>query len=233
MTGPLTAAVRAVLAAGFTTVTGARPVLTSGGPVRDLPDQAVYYANHSSHLDFATLWAVLPGRLRDRVRPVAARDYWSSGIRRLLAEGLFNAHLVDRTGSGGGRAHAGGAPSDQLAGMTAVLDAGDSLIIFPEGTRGTGETVAPFQSGLYHLARHDPAIPVIPVTLGNLGRILPKGELVPVPHLSSVTFHEPIAVAPGESRAEFLERARQVLLAGATAGAPGADAEVADEGDAT
>ena len=225
MTGALTSTARAVLAAGFTTITGARPVVPCGGSVRALPDQAVFYANHSSHLDFATLWAVLPSRLRDRVRPVAARDYWSTGVRRMLAEGLFNAHLVDRTGSGGGRSHAGGAPSDQLAGMTAVLDAGDSLIIFPEGTRGTGETLAPFQSGLYHLALHDPTVPVIPVTLGNLGRILPKGERVPVPHLSTVTFHPPVAVGPGETKAAFLERARRVLLDGAADPADGTGTE--------
>src|SRR5437660_11778666 len=60
------------------------------------PRQRVYFANHTSHLDFVVLWAVLPKELRPLVRPVAAKDYWSSGIRNRLAVKVFNAVLVER-----------------------------------------------------------------------------------------------------------------------------------------
>lgn len=196
---------------------GARVVGPDGGPPH-FPEQAVYYANHSSHLDFVTLWAVMPPHLRRRVRPVAAQDYWGAGWRRRIAEGLFNAHLVRRQGHDAGasrspqRTGAGAGTGGQLAGMTAVLDAGDSLIIFPEGTRGDAETVAAFHSGLYRLARHDPRIPVVPVTLRDLGRILPKGEVVPVPHLSTVVVHDPLPSAVGCGQGEYLAAARAVLV---------------------
>lgn len=209
------------LARVLTAAEGVRVTGPDGAPP-SFPDQAIYYANHSSHLDFVTLWSVMPPRLRRRVRPIAAKDYWGSGIKQKVAEGVFNAYLVDRHGSGkrGGsdqsppRASSAGASpkgSGQLAGMTAVLDGGDSLIIFPEGTRGDGERVARFHGGLYRLALHDPSIPVIPVTLRDLGRILPKGEVIPVPHLPTVVVHAPLTVGPGESQEDFLNRARDVL----------------------
>lgn len=191
------------------------------------PPQAIYYSNHSSHLDFLTLWAVMPPQLQPRVRPIAAADYWGSGIKSQVAQGVFNAHLVHRgksapTPSGSGRqasfpnrhTRSGVSPrgQGQLAGMTAILDAGDSLLIFPEGTRGAHDAVADFQAGLYRLAAHDPSIPVVPVTLKNLGRILPKGEMIPVPHLTTVIVHEPLSLEPNESQQEFLTRARQILV---------------------
>lgn len=174
-----------------------------------LPAQAVFYANHSSHLDFVTLWAVLPPDLQRRVRPVAAADYWGAGLRRRVATGWFNAYLVDRGGGRDGRrtrragagSRSGVVPEDggQLQGMLDILARGDSLIIFPEGTRGSGERVAEFKAGLHVLAAAHPEVPVVPVSLLNLGRILPKGEGVPVPHLSTVRFHRPLAPPPPTS----------------------------------
>lgn len=199
------------------TITGFAGVQVTGadGAEPQLPDQAIYYANHSSHLDFLTIWAALPAPLQKRARPVAAKDYWGSGLRKTVAEKVFNAHLVQRHGSSSTRQRAsdsGVSPKGQIAGMTEVLDAGDSLIIFPEGTRGDGESIAEFHGGLYRLAQHSPQIPVIPVTLANMGRILPKGELIPVPHLSTVIFCEPLRLRPGEDRQSFLTRAREVLI---------------------
>lgn len=196
----MTRTVRRTLAGAIRLITGARPIGSPSG----LPSQAVFFANHSSHLDFVTIWALLPGRIRDRVRPVAAGDYWGTGLRRRIAVGIFNAHLVDRSGSA--------RPGSQIESMLEVLDAGDSLIIFPEGTRGRDE-IAPFHGGLHRLARERPAVPIVPVALGNLGRILPKGGIVPVPHLATAAFLDPIALETGESRDDFLARARELLAA--------------------
>ncbi|PPB50088.1 1-acyl-sn-glycerol-3-phosphate acyltransferase [Arthrobacter pityocampae] len=211
--------VSSVLRRGLATLisafAGARVATAAGDSEPELPEQAIYYANHSSHLDFLTIWAALPGELRRRTRPVAAKDYWGSGVRRVFADQIFNAYLVDRHGSSGTRqrtSDSGVSPKGQVEGMAEVLTAGDSLIIFPEGTRGDGETIARFHGGLYKLAQLHPEVPVVPVTLANLGRILPKGEVIPVPHLSTVIFCEPLYLAPDEERQAFLARARQVLV---------------------
>ncbi|CAG7843985.1 hypothetical protein USB125703_00203 [Pseudoclavibacter triregionum] len=195
-----------------------------------LPPQAIFFANHSSHLDFATIWAVLPGRLRRRVRPVAAADYWGSGARGRFASRMFRPVLVARRGKDpgslaaravaetGASASAAAGPEPrrgtrgQLAALGAALDAGDSLVIFPEGTRGDGSELGRFHAGLAKTARAYPEVPVVPVALSNLGRILPKGGLVPVPLLGRASFLAPIAPAAEEEDAAFLERARATLL---------------------
>lgn len=174
----------------------------AGSPCRE---QCIFFANHGSHLDAVVLWAVLPRDLRVRTRPVAARDYWeSSALRRFAATRVFRAVLVDRDGNLGQlRA--------QIEHLTAALDGGDSLILFPEGTRGAGQQIAPFRSGLDFLARKRPEVDLVPVYLHNLNRIMPKGEFLPVPQLSRITFGAPIHLEAGEPKAAFLARARDAV----------------------
>lgn len=171
------------------------------------PGQCVFYANHGSHLDFVTLWAALPTSHRARTRPIAAKDYWDKpGLRRYLVTDIFRAILVDR--------HGGSLRSlrEQLDMMTSALDSGDSLIIFPEGTRGEGDTIGTFQSGLHALQRHCPEARIVPVRLLNLNRVLPKGEFIPVPLLSTIVIGEPLPSVESESRSAFLTRARAALI---------------------
>ena len=175
-----------------------------GGPCRD---RCIFFANHSSHLDFVVLWSVLPAALRERTRPVAAREYWTAdAMRRFMATRVFRAVLVDRQRPSLATLRA---EMDHLVG---TLDAGDSIIIFPEGTRGSGEKISEFRGGLDYLARQRPEIDLIPVHLHNLQRIMPKGEFLPVPQLSSVTFGEPLPRIEGESKPAFLARARQAVV---------------------
>lgn len=170
-------------------------------------EQRVYIANHSSHLDFIVLWSYLPARLRGLTRPVAARDYWERDrVRRYLAARAFNAVLIDRTAPGSQPGQLGRQAVDQ---MVEALGDRHSLILFPEGTRGPGEDLAPFRSGLFHLCRAKPDVEVVPVYLENLNRILPKGHLLPVPMLSRITFGTPLRLQAGEEKDAFLERARQ------------------------
>lgn len=184
-------------------VTGVRARWIGCAPA---PVQRIYFANHSSHGDFVLLWSALPPALRVRTRPVAGADYWlAGGLRRWLIEAVFRGVLVER--SGAGRENA-----DPLAPLLQALDQGESLIIFPEGTRNTTEAMLPFKSGLYHLARQRPEAELVPVWLENLNRVMPKGEVLPVPLLCSVSFGAPIRLEAGEDKQAFLDRARQRIL---------------------
>lgn len=179
-------------------------------PVREdgTVPQRVYFANHASNLDAPVIWSSLPTPLRKRTRPIAARDYWSRGaIRRYLALRVLNAVLIERmkvTKS-----------NHPLVPMEAALDAGDSLIIFPEGTRLTDDDAEPgvFKPGLYHLARKYPNVEFVPVHLENLSRILPKGEVILVPLLAAARFGAPVKLDEGEARQSFLDRARAAMIA--------------------
>jgi 1-acyl-sn-glycerol-3-phosphate acyltransferase len=166
--------------------------------------QRIYFANHSSHMDTVALWAALPARLRNSTHPVAARDYWGSGLRRYIVTRGLRAVMIDRTHSD--------PDANPLAPLIQVLEHGDSLIIFPEGTRGTSATPATFKSGLYHLAAQFPDVQLIPVYLENLHRSMPKGANLPVPVTCTVRFGHPLALAAGEPKESFLARAREGVL---------------------
>ena len=162
--------------------------------------QRIYFANHTSHLDSVALWSALPAHLRARTRPVAALDYWGKGgFRRFLSQHGFNAVYVDRHAPTG---------TDPLEPLINALTQGDSLIIFPEGTRGTETLPADFKSGLYRLATQFPDVDLVPVYMDTLRRSMPKGCFLPIPLNCTVQFGPAIKIEPGEDKAVFLTRAR-------------------------
>jgi 1-acyl-sn-glycerol-3-phosphate acyltransferase len=175
------------------------------------PRQAVYFANHSSHLDFVVLWSSLPANVRVRARPVAAQDYWSSGLRHVLAVKVFRAVLVERQKGKGAGPHWPSDPRLAIEQMLEAMGENESLILFPEGTRGTGEEVAAFKSGLYYLCQQRPGLRLVPAYLNNLNRILPKGEFLPVPFISKLTFGPAMTLEAGEDKLAFLARAREAV----------------------
>lgn len=171
----------------------------------------VYFANHTSNGDFVLVWTVLPPALRRNTRPVAGSDYWNvNATRRFIADRVFRAVLIDRNPAT--------RTDDPVRQMTDALDAGASLILFPEGTRNmTEERLLPFKSGLYHLAMARPEVELVPVWLENLNRMMPKGEVFPVPLLCTVTFGAPLTISAHEDKSAFLGRAQAALLAAASA----------------
>ncbi len=184
-------------------VTGARAVWSGCAPDET---QRIYYANHASHSDLLLIWSALPKVLRRTIRPVAGADYWlKTTFRRFIAEKVFYAALIERD--------AASRSYNPLTILTEILDAGKSIIVFPEGTRNmTDEPLLPFKSGLYRLAKARPGIDLVPVWLDNPHRVMPKGVLLPVPFLCSATFGTPLRLGEGEERGAFVERARQALL---------------------
>jgi 1-acyl-sn-glycerol-3-phosphate acyltransferase len=168
-------------------------------------EQRIYFANHQSHADLVLMWAALPQELRSITRPIAAKDYWTaSTLKRWITTKVFNAVYVEREKKG---------EEDPLQPLISALESGDSLILFPEGTRGFTEDPQPFKSGLYNLARRFPGVVLVPAWIHNVQRVMPKGEVVPVPVLCSVTFGAPIALGEDEPRADFLVRARAAVMA--------------------
>jgi 1-acyl-sn-glycerol-3-phosphate acyltransferase len=169
-------------------------------------EQRIYFANHQSHLDWVLIWCSLPRDLRATTRPIAAKDYWtSSPLKHWITREVFHAVYVNRQRTD---------DQDPLEPLVEALKRGDSLVIFPEGTRGSGGLPAAFKSGLYHLAEQFPNVTLVPAWIDNVQRVMPKGEVLPVPILCSVTFGAPVAPPqPGEDKRAFLERARDAVVA--------------------
>ena len=182
----------------------------SGASVRWIdcqPDvcQRVYFANHTSHLDTIVLWSALPPEVRTLTRPVGAKDYWTAGpVRRYLSGRVFNALLIDRK-----KIKVHQSPVDL---MIREIAQKYSLIVFPEGGRSSGPDIGQFKSGLYYLSKKRPDLELIPVHIDNMNRILPRGEFLPVPLLSCVSFGPPMWLERDEPKVDFLRRAREALL---------------------
>jgi 1-acyl-sn-glycerol-3-phosphate acyltransferase len=192
-------------------------------------EQRIYFANHQSHFDWVLLWAALPHDLRATTRPIAARDYWtSSRLKHWITREIFNAVYVSRLRPQGGSpaipqggspdspqggAAAGTDDEDPLEPLLQALHHGDSLVIFPEGTRGHAADPAPFKAGLYHLAMAFPSVQLIPAWIANVQRVMPKGEVIPVPLLCSVTFGAPLPPPGSADKGAFLAAARAAVIA--------------------
>ena len=195
-------------AAGLMLAFVARLITGAQGHWRGSPpkaEQRIYFANHQSHFDWILIWAALPRDLRAVTRPIAARDYWTaSPLKAWITREIFNAVYVSRQRTD---------DQDPLEPLVEALRSGDSLVIFPEGTRGNQPEPQAFKSGLYHLAEQFPEVQLIPAWIDNVQRVMPKGEVVPVPILCSVTFGAPLHLQPGEDKRAFLARAREAVLA--------------------
>jgi 1-acyl-sn-glycerol-3-phosphate acyltransferase len=184
-----------------------RLVVGASGRFANTPpsaQQAIYFANHSSHVDTLAILAALPPDLRAGVRPAAARDYWdATPVRRFIANRVLGVVYVTRQSAEG---------EDPLKLVREALACGWSIIIFPEGTRSQTGEIGPFKSGLYWLSREFPDVRLVPVHLSDLVRAMPKGKLLPVPINCQVSFGDPVPGAATLDKDEFLTMARDAVI---------------------
>jgi 1-acyl-sn-glycerol-3-phosphate acyltransferase len=200
-----------------------RERLPSRGP-------AILVANHNSHLDTVVLMSLFPPALLRRLRPLAAADYFlKGGPLTWFALRIMGIIGVERGGAratpaavatAGAPAESAPRATDPLAGAALALGCGDLVLLFPEGSRGEPEQLARFKSGVAHLARRFPAVPVVPVFLHGLGKSLPRGSFIPVPFFCDVFVGEALHGDPEPHAFMDALGARMAALAGEGSFAP-------------
>ncbi len=161
--------------------------------------QFIIVANHNSHLDTLSLLASLPGNIMWKVKPVAAEDYFgSTRLKAAFSNYFINTLLIRRKGEKDEE-------HDPIKTMLEALDAGYSLILFPEGTRGNAEQMDKIKPGIAKILSLRPHIKYVPVFMTGMGRSLPKGEVLVLPYKSSVNYGKP-EVANSTKISDILEQ---------------------------
>ena len=128
------------------------------------PDNAIVIANHQSLLDAPLMVSQLPRRLRNHVFLIGKKEVAFLRYPFAGAPVLF----VDRTGN----------VVPALKAAADMLRSGQSLIIFPEGTRTRSGAVGKFKSGAAYLAFHL-CKQIIPVKIQGTYGVMPRGAFLP------------------------------------------------------
>ncbi len=165
--------------------------------VRDLREPVVFAANHQSHFDVPVILAAMPGRVRARVAPAMAKEFFkahffpashsrrawlTNSLNYYLASFFFNAFPLPQREAGA---------RETLRYIGDLAGEGWSLLIFPEGERAPTGQLRPFRGGIGMIAaRLD--LPVIPIRLDHVDRVLAPSAKFPTPGRVRVTFGPPL-----------------------------------------
>lgn len=148
---------------------------------------AILVANHNSHLDTMVLMSLFPLSMLKHIFPVAAADYFlKSKIGSWFFLNIIGILPIERN------RNAIDAKEDPLQKASEKLEAGNILILYPEGSRGDPEKMSPLKKGIAHLAKKHPTVPVIPFFIVGLGKSLPKGDPLFVPFICDIYVGNPI-----------------------------------------
>jgi long-chain acyl-CoA synthetase len=145
--------------------------------LRELDGPVVFAANHQSHLDVPVILAALPGRIRARVAPAMAKEFFkphffpaayswrerlTNSANYYLAAIYFNAFPIPQRETGA---------RHTLQYIGTLTGDGWSVLIFPEGIRSDDDRIGTFRGGIGMIgARLD--VPVVPVRLEGVNQVL-------------------------------------------------------------
>ena len=182
-----------------------RPIVAAlGAPERDgldrlagLTDGPVIFAgNHHSHLDTPVVLTSIPEPWRHRMFVGAAADYFfRTRVTSAASALVIGAIPIERS-------KVTRRSADQAA---ELIDAGWSMLIFPEGGRSPDGWGQPFRGGAAYLSSRC-NVPVVPLHIEGTARILRKGARMPSPANVRVTYGVPLLPADGENATRFAER---------------------------
>ncbi len=150
-------------------------------------------ANHESHLDTPTIFRLLPQHIRANLCVAAAKDYFfKNPFTAFWAQLLFNAFPLDRDGN----------VRESLGHVGSLLNAGHSVLIYPEGTRSQAGQLGEFKKGIGIIAQ-EMGVPVVPIKISGNFHILPRGATLPTKGTAHITFGKPVHIPADASYIEI------------------------------
>jgi 1-acyl-sn-glycerol-3-phosphate acyltransferase len=165
----------------------------------------IVVANHNSHLDAPVLMTMFPIRRIAHIHPVAAADYFGkTAWRRTIVMVGMNAMAIARAAAPG---------RDVLQPTLEALEAGETLIFFPEGSRGSPGVIGAFKPGIGLIVKGVPGVLVVPVFLSGAERSLPRGRSLPLPLGIDVHIGKPRTYSPLLDAREIADMVRADVLA--------------------
>jgi len=164
----------------------------------------IIVANHNSHVDTLLLMSLFSCSQILNIHPLAAADYFfNTKTKSFIFKNLLGVIPIPR----------------KIKMITAnelfkdtneVLQKGHSIIIYPEGTRGEDADIKKFHTGVAHIAKMNPEIPVLPVYINGPDRILPKGSILWIPFISDIYISEPILYDNTSTKA-FTQKIQNII----------------------
>jgi len=145
-------------------------------------EPVIYIANHTSHFDTITMLRLLPIGRRRRVLVAAAKDYFfKNRVQAFLLRLILPLIPLDREGG----------IQESLEQIGGYLDRGQSIVLFPEGTRSTTGKLLPFKRGIGVIAQ-ELEVPIVPLRFIGNDTILPKGKSWPRRGTTDVRVGKPL-----------------------------------------
>ncbi len=165
---------------------------------------SIIVANHNSHIDTLLLMSLFSCSQILKIHPVAAADYFcNTKFKQFVFTKLLGIIPISRKVQKATK-------EEIFKDINEKLREGETIIIYPEGTRGENNELNKFKSGIAHIAKMNPDIPVIPCYINGPDKILPKGAFLWVPFIADVYVAEPIYYNNTPTK-EFTEQIRKVV----------------------
>ena len=182
-----------------------------------LKGPVIFAANHQSHMDTPVIMTALPPRWRYRLAPAMAKEFFkahffpaeysrlswfTSSVNYYLASLFFNAFPLPQREAGA---------RQTLRYIGDVLEDGFSVLIFPEGKRTDTGEIERFRPGIGMIAARL-QVPVVPVRIEGLDRVLHHTWRMAVPGPARVAFGAPLYLS-GEDYESLAKRVEDAVRA--------------------
>ncbi len=177
-------------------------VNTDGDKLDFVGGPYILIANHQSNLDAPSIVKSLPVSARRQLAVAAAKDYfYENKLTAFLSRLMFNAFPLDRKGN----------LNESLTYFGKALDKGQSILIFPEGTRTLTGEMNEFRKGIGIIAK-EMGTPIVPVKISGNYEIFPKGSAFPKKiGKTTVKFGKPIHVSRYDTHDAITDELEKIL----------------------